>query len=157
MFRAIYEVFGLNPFFSSNMAQFLAGAEDLCGERYSGVPLYTFYGIIMVLSTAFFYAMKYHLLFDKSKYSSRGWWWIFAGLTTVFNFIFVAIALWKKLSTAVVSFECDEEFINIISNMQEIGMVAIVIAVSSFLLFTLLSWPPVLRLFSKNCRNQKPF
>jgi len=157
MFRAIYEVFGLNPFFSSNMAQFLAGLEDLCGERYSGVPLYTFYGIIMVASTAFFYAMKYHLLFDRAKYSGTGWWWIFAGITFAFNFLFVIIALWTKLSTAVLKFDCDEEFINIISNMQEVGMVAIVHAVISFLFFTLLSWPPLLRRLSKNCFTQKPF
>jgi len=157
MFRAIYEVFGLNPFFSANMAQFLAGMEDLCGEKYSGVPLYTFYGIVTTAVTALVYALKYHLLFDKNKYGSSGWWWIFAGFTFVFNFVFVAIALWTKLSTAVLKFECDEEFINLISNMQEVGMVAIVIAGASFLLFTLLSWPPLLRRLSKNCFNQKPF
>jgi len=157
MFRAIYEVFGLNPFFSSNMAQFLAGVEDLCGEKYSGVPLYTFYGIIMVVSTAFFYAMKYHLLFDRAKYCGRGWWWIFAGITVAFNFIFVAIALWVKLGTAVLKFDCDEEFINLLSNIQEVGMVAFVQAMISFLFFTFLSWPPLLRLLSRNSVHQKPF
>jgi hypothetical protein len=160
MFRAIYEVFGLNPFFSANMAQFLAGMEDLCGEKYNGgVSLYWFYGMVMVGSTVIVYFMKYWVpLFDRPKYCGRGWCWLFAGVAFLFNFLFVGIDLWKLLSEAVLKFECDEEFIHVISNISEIGTVAIVNAFISFLLFVLLSQPPYLRRWcSKNCFEQKLF
>lgn len=157
MFQAIYEVFGINPFFSENMAQFLAGVEDLCGEPYSGMPLYTFYGLVALGSAVIIYIMKYHWPFDRANMSSTRWWWISAVIVFVFNFLFAIIHLWTLLSTAVLKFECEEDFIKVISKIQDIGMVAIVHAVVSVLLFTLISWLPLWRRWwSRNCFNLTP-
>jgi len=161
--RAIYELFGLNPFFSANMAQFLAGIEDLCGEPYGGwwviKSLYNFYGLFSVVIAGVFFYLKYNFpLFDRAKYSGKGWCWVFAVIMCVFNFAFVAVTLWKTLSTAVLKFECDADFIKLISNVQDVGMVAFVSAVISFLVFVLLSQPRFFRKrLSKNCFEQKLF
>jgi len=157
MFRTIYEVFGLNPFFSSNMASFLGGIEDLCSEPYSGVSLYMFFGIVMLVSSGLIYALKYHIMFDLSRFSYIKYWWIFAGATFSFNFGFASINLWTRLKNAVLNFDCDEEFINVIFNIPDVAVFAFVNGVLGFLVFTLLSWPPVLRKFSKHCFRLTPF
>jgi len=163
LFRNIFGL-GANKIFSSNMASFLAGMEDLCNESYyDGMPLYTYFGLCMLGSTVVFLIMKYIFPFDRVMFSSRGCWWIFAGVAFVINFIFVAYVLWQELSTAVLKFNCDEEFVNIISNMREIGMFAGANAFISFVLFGFLSWIPYLRWLlrrlklCRNCFEQKPF
>jgi len=155
MFRNIYEIFGLNPFFSSNMASFLGGIEDLCSEPYSGVPLYMFFGLVMLISTVAIYALQYHII-DKVKYSGFKAWWAFAGIAFAFNFGFASIRMWNLLSNGPLKFDCDEEFFQTIFNIPELAMFAFVNGALSFIVFTLLSWPPLLRRVSKNCYNTTP-
>jgi len=155
MFRNIYEIFGLNPFFSSNMASFLGGMEDLCSEPYSGVPLYMFFGLVMIISTAFIYAMHYHII-DRVGYSGFKSWWSSAGIAFVFNFGFASIRMWNLLNNGPLKFDCDEEFFQTIFNIPEIAMFAFVNGALSFIVFTLLSWPPLFRRASKNCYNTTP-
>jgi hypothetical protein len=52
-----------------------------------------------------------------------------------FNIVFVVIVLLAKLSAEILKFGFDEEFINFIFDIQEIGMIAIVIRAGNFLLF----------------------
>jgi hypothetical protein len=155
MFRSIYEIFGLNPFFSQNMASFLGGIEDLCNEPYSGVSLYMFFGIVMLASTVFIYALQYHII-DKVGVSSHKAWWAFAGTAFSVNFGFVSIRMWTLLSNAPLKFGCDEEYIKVILNIPDIAMFAFVNGIFSFIVFTLLSWPPFFRRVSKNCYNTTP-
>lgn len=155
MFRSLYEIFGLNPFFSQNMASFLGGIEDLCNEPYSSVSLYAFFGIAMLVSAAFIYALQYHII-DKVGVSSHKAWWAFAGIAFVFNFGCVAIRMWTLLSNAPLKFGCDEEFIKVIFNIQDIAVLAFVNGLFGFIVFALLSWPPLFRRLSKNCYNTTP-
>jgi hypothetical protein len=156
MFHALYTIFGLNPFFSSNMASFLGGMEDLCEEPYSGVPLYMFFGLVMLASTGFIYALQYHII-DKSRFSGPKWWWTFASAAFSLNFGFASINMWTRLSNAPLRFDCDPEFINTIFSIPEVAMFAFVNGALSFIFFTLLSWPPLLRRFSINCVTTTPF
>jgi len=155
MFGKLYEIFGLNPFFSQNMASFLGGIEDLCNEPYSSIPLYTLFGMVMIFSTIFIYALQYHII-DKVSVSSHKAWWLFAGIAFLFNFGFAVIDLWTILSGAPLKFGCDEEFIKVIFKIPDIAMFAFVNGIFSFILFTVLSWPPLLRRISKNCYNTTP-
>jgi len=153
MFQAIYEVFGLNPFFSSNMAQFLAGVEDLCSEPYGpfgGMKLYEFFGCIMLGSSIIIYIMQYHII-DKPAVSSWKAWWAFAGGAFVFNVGFSFIRLWTLLSNIPLKFDCEEEFVKVIFNIQDVAMFALVNGILSFIVFTLVSWPKLSRRWSKNC------
>jgi len=156
MFRNIYEVFGLNPFFSQNMALFLDGIEDLCNEAYNGgVSLYMFFGVAMIASTIFIYVLQYHII-DTVKVSSHKAWWAFAGTAFTINFGFAFIRMWNFLGGGLQKLGCDEEFINVIFNLPDIAMFAFVNGVLSFIGFTLLSWPPLFRRLSKNCYNTTP-
>jgi hypothetical protein len=138
------------------MAAFLGGIEDLCGEPYSGVPLYTFFGLVMLISSALIYAAHYHII-DKVNYSSLKSWWISAGITLIFNFGFAFIRLWTLLKNGPLMFDCDEEFFRTIFKIPEVAMFAFVNGVLGFIVFTLLSWPPLFRKASKNCFHTTPF
>ncbi|MCL2218544.1 MAG: hypothetical protein FWC23_01150 [Chitinispirillia bacterium] len=155
MFRDIYELFGLNPFFSDNMAAFLAGIEDLCADPYTSVPLYTSFGLVMLISSAFIYVLQYHII-DRVNFNGCKWWWIFASSAFVFNFAFAFIRLWGLLGGGADAYGCDEEFISVIFNYSEVGMFAFVNGIFGFIVFTILSWPPLLRRLSKNCYNTTP-
>ena len=154
----IYEIFGFNPFFSSHMAQFLRGASEIC-EDYSGGSLYTFFGIIAIVSAVLIYVLKYHWIFDKARFSYRMHWWISTGSVFVLNFAIAFIYLWNFLSSGVLAIGCDDEFISVIFNLPNIAMFAIVNAVFSVLFFALLSCPswPFLRKLSKQCFDQTPW
>jgi hypothetical protein len=115
-----------------------------------------FFGLVMLFSTGFIYALQYHII-DKAKFSGPKWWWIFAGFTFSFNFGFASIRMWNLLGGGLEKFGCDEEFVNVIFNIPEVAMFAFVNGLLSFIIFTLLSWPPFLRRFSKSCRNTTPF
>jgi hypothetical protein len=155
MFRNLYEIFGLNPFFSQNMAVFLGGTDIECYEPYSSVSLYMFFGIVMLVSTVFIYALQYHII-DKVGISNHKAWWAFAGTAFSVNFGFASIRMWALLSSAPLKFGCDEEFIKVIFNIPDIAMFAFVNGIFSFIVFTLLSWPPFFRRLSKNCYNTTP-
>jgi hypothetical protein len=127
---------------------------DTCPE-YSGVPLYMFFGLVMLISTAVIYALQYHII-DRPKFSGAKAWWSFAGMAFSFNFGFASIRMWNFLSNGVLKFDCDQEFINTIFSIPELGMFAFVNGALSFIFFTLLSWPPLLRRLSKNCYNTTP-
>jgi len=152
LFRNIYEIFGLgvNKIYSSNMSSFLAGMEDLCSEPYSGTPLYMFFGIVMIVSSIFIYALQYHII-DKPSVSSWKAWWAFAGCAFVFNFGFAFIKMWTLLSNIPLKFGCDEEFIKVIFNIPDVAMFALVNGILSFIVFILISCPPLFRRLSKNC------
>ena len=132
MFRNIYEIFGLNPFFSSNMAAFLAGMEDLCSEPYSGVPLYTFFGLVMLISSAVVYVLHYHII-DSVKYSGFKSWWLSACVAIIFNFGFAFLRIWILLKNGPLKFDCDEEFFQTIFKIPEVAMFAFVNGVLSFI------------------------
>jgi hypothetical protein len=151
MFRNIYEIFGLNPFFSSHMAQFLRGTGEICPE-YSGTPLYDLFGFAMLGLSIFIYALLYHII-DKPQISGPKWCWIFAGSTFALNFVIAFIVLWTHLRDGVLRFECDEEFINVIFNFPSVAMFAFVNAVLGFIVFAVLSSSPYPRRFSKNLFN----
>jgi hypothetical protein len=155
MFRNIYELFGLNPFFSDYMTAFLAGNEELCSEPYSGMPLYAVFGLVMLVSSAFIYVLQYHII-DRVNFNGCKWWWIFASSAFIFNFAFAFIKLWGLLSGGIEAFGCDEEFVSVIFNFSDIGMFALVNGILGFIVFTLLSWPPLFRRLSKNCYNTTP-
>jgi len=149
----LYELFILNP----NMASFLAGIEDLCDVPYSSISLYSLFGITMLASTIFIYLLKYHIIFDLARFSYIRHWWIFAITAFCFNFGFAFLYLWNLLENAGLKFECDEEFINIIFKTPDVAEFAFVNGMLSFIVFILLSCPPLFRKLSRNCFALTPF
>jgi hypothetical protein len=152
MFKNMYEFFGLNPFYSSTLAELLRGSES--SGCVSG-PSYVFFGFIMLLSVGLVYSLMYHII-DSPKFSGIKWWWVFGGLTVVFNLIFPSAYLLKFVGGRWEVFECAEEFISIIAS-ADVWMFGVDNAIWSLVLFALLSCPPLLRKLSKNCYTTTAF
>jgi hypothetical protein len=152
MFKNMYEIFGLNPFYSTTLAELLRGSES--SGCVSG-PKYVFFGCIMLLSVGLIYSLMYHII-DSPKFSGIKWWWIFGGLVFTFNLIFPSAYLLKFVGGRWELFECAEEFISIIVS-ADIWMFGVDNAIWGFALFMLLSFLPLPRKWSKNCYTTTAF
>ncbi len=155
MFQAMYEIFGLNPFYSANMAQLLSGWADICNEEFRSMQLYTFFGIIMLASTAFVYVLQYHII-DRARFSGPAWWWLFGGLAFVFNYVFALLYMLNLFKYGELRFDCDVEFFKVIYTTDFI-LFPLDNALWSLIFFALISCPPLFRKLSRNCFNTTAF
>src|SRR5690554_4528576 len=83
-FASLYEWFGLEPFYNTDMGDHLRGLDITCTKYDS--PSYLYIGWTMVILTLLFYAVQYHI-YDSSKFSKKQHWWITALAIILLNFL----------------------------------------------------------------------
>lgn len=143
-FASLYEWFGLNPFFSRDMGDWLRGWDSTCTD-YLDTSNYVVVGCIMLLLTGLFYALQYHIL-DSSRWNKKRHWWFFAMLLSIFNFISAFIPPFNAIQGG--NF-CNQLNLSI-SDCIGFGFSN---AIWSFLLFLFITTIPLVRKFSVNCRH----
>lgn len=143
-FANLYEWWGLILFYSTGMGDHLRGYDFTCSD-YTGTPYYVNIGIIMIIVTAVFYALQYHII-DSSKYNKKQHWWLFALVIVVVNFIIAFIPIYNDIQSQDFC-----ESLNL-SVPDCIGF-ALSNAIWSLILFMIISTIPGFRLLSTNCRH----
>jgi hypothetical protein len=143
-FASLYEWFGLNPLYSTDMGDQLRGWDITCTD-YIGTPWYVIIGWIMITTTAVFYALQYHII-DSSRWKNKAHWWLFALIIVFVNFLIAFLIPYNSIQAGDY---CNQ--LNI-SASDCIGF-GLSNAVWSFILFTVITTIPVFRSFSNNCRH----
>ena len=143
-FASIYEWFGLNPLYSTDMGDQLRGWDITCTD-YIGTPWYVIIGWIMILSTAVFYILQYHII-DSSRWKNKAHWWLFALIIVLVNFL---VAVLIPYNSTQAGDYCNQLNISV-SDCIGFGLSN---AVWSFILFAVITTIPVFRRFSNNCRH----
>lgn len=85
-FASLYEWFGLNPLYSTDMGDHLRGWMCIDQSGYYGTQWYVNIGWSMIAITAFFYALQYHIV-DDSRFNKKQHWWVMALIVVVLNFL----------------------------------------------------------------------
>lgn len=144
LFASLYEWFGLIPFYSRDMGDKLRGWDITC-TAYSETNLYVLVGTIMIILTAFFYALQYHII-DKSRWNKKLHWWLFALVIVVLNFLIAFTMSYNAIEP--------ETFCNtlVLSVSDCIGF-GLSNAIWSLILFVIITTIPLFRRFSTNCRE----
>lgn len=142
-FAALFEWWGLNGMYSTDLADHLRGYDPTCTD-YSGTPWYNYTGITMLAMSVVFYALYYHVL-DSSRWQRRGHWFIFvliaAGLSFLVGFILTYNALQSSEYCLQLQFTI----------MDCVGFGASM-AIWTMVVITLISLSPYPRGLSNNCR-----
>ncbi|MDX2000887.1 MAG: hypothetical protein SFW35_00515 [Chitinophagales bacterium] len=144
IFASIYEWFGIIPLYSTDMGDLLRGWDITCTD-YIATPWYVYIGWIMIILTAFTYALQYHII-DSSKYNKRKHWWFFAALIVITNFLIAFSITFNIIQTGDY---CTELTLSV---SDSIGF-GISNALWSFILLLITSTVPFIRRFSTNCRH----
>lgn len=144
IFSSLYEWFGLMPLYSTDMGDHLRGWDITCTD-YIGTPWYVYIGWIMIITTSFIYSLQYHII-DNSRWNKKHHWWIFAIVIVGLNFL---IAFTIPLNTINAGDFCNQLNLSF-SDCIGFGLSN---SVWSFIFFIILSTNPLIRRFSKNCRN----
>ena len=143
-FASLYEWFGLNPLYSTDMGDQLRGWDITCTD-YIGTPWYVIIGWIMITTTAVFYALQYHII-DSSRWKNKTHWWIFALIIVLANFLVAFLIPYNSIQAGDY---CNQLNISV-SDCVGFGLSN---AVWSFILFAVITTIPVFRRFSNNCRH----
>jgi|SRR5690554_1841153 len=85
-FASLYEWFGLNPLYTTDMGDHLRGWMCIDQSGYYGTNWYIIIGWSMIAITAFFYALQYHII-DDSRFNKKQHWWVMALIIVVLNFL----------------------------------------------------------------------
>jgi hypothetical protein len=102
----------------------------------------------------FIYALQYHII-DSPRFNGPKWWWIFASIAFVLNFAIACLVLNSHLD-GTHELSCVNEMAEILK-WTDILLFALGNAIWSFILFVLISCPPLTRKLSKNCFNTTAF
>lgn len=143
-FAALYEWFKLMPLYSTDMGDHLRGWDITCTD-YIATPWYVYIGWIMLLVTAFVYALQYHII-DNSRCNKKQHWWLFALGAVVLNFL---IAFTIPLNSIKGGNYCNQLNLSI-ADCFGFGLSN---AIWSFIFFLIITTIPLFRQFSNNCRN----
>jgi len=147
-FASLYEWFGLNLFYSTDMGDQLRGWDITCTD-YIEKPWYIYIGWTMIALTALIYALQYHII-DSSRWNKKHHWWIFALLIAGLNFL---IAFLIPFNSIQADDYCQELNLSV-SDCTGFGLSN---AIWSFILFVLLTSFPfprnVIPSRNGNCRN----
>jgi len=142
-FASLYEWFGLEPFYSTNMGDHLRGWDITCTEYIT--PWYAYVGWTMVILTLLSYAVQYHII-DSSKFSKKQHWWIVTLVVLLLNYLIGFTIPYNSIQSGEF---CEELALNI-SDCIGFGLSN---AIWSFILFTTITSLPFIRRFSTNCRQ----
>lgn len=147
-FANLYEWFGLWMPYSRDMGNWLYGFDITC-TGFIGTPWYSYIGFIMIILTAFIYALQYHII-DSSRCNKKQHWWLFALLIFALNFL---IAFSIPFNTVQAGDFCNELNLSV-SDCIGFGLSN---AIWSFIFFVLLTSFPFPRMVipsrNGNCRN----
>ena len=143
-FASIYEWFGLNLFYDTNLGEELRGYNMMCDGEYNETKWYLYVGWGMVIITILGYVMQYHIV-DSPRYKSKGHWWLFALLIVLLNFF---IAFFTSFNEIESNEYCSEL---VISRLDCLGF-GVSNGIWCFLFFILLTSFSYPRAFSINCR-----
>lgn len=143
-FASLYEWFGLNPLFSTDMGDQLRGWDITCTD-YIGTPWYVIIGWTMIAVTALFYALQYHII-DSSRLKNKTHWWLFALIIVILNFFIAFLIPYNSIQAGDY---CNQLNLSV-SDCIGFGLSN---AVWSFILFTVITSIPVFRRLSNNCRH----
>jgi len=84
-FAGLYEWWGINPLYATDLGEHLQGLDIIC-EDYVATPWYTYIGTSMILVTILSYAFQYHII-DSNRYSGRPHLIITSITSIVINFL----------------------------------------------------------------------
>jgi hypothetical protein len=143
-FASLYEWFGLNPLYKTDLGDLLRGWDSTC-TGFIDSPWYTYIGIIMILITVLMYAFQYHIK-DSSGFNKKHHWWLMSLIIITLNF-FIAFIIPFNIIQA--NNYCQDLSLSV-ADCLGFGFSN---AIWSFLLFVLISTPPLFRKLSHNCRE----
>jgi hypothetical protein len=83
-FAHMYEWFGLIPFYSRDLSDFLKGWDYAC-TGYFALPWYTFIGLLMFVATILVFALQYDLV-SGERFKRQEHWWLAALIVALVNF-----------------------------------------------------------------------
>lgn len=143
-FASLYEWFGLNPLFSTDMGDQLRGWDITCTD-YIGTPWYVIVGWSMIGVTIISYVLQYHII-DSPRFNKKHHWWIMALVIVLLNFLIAFLIPFNSIQAG--------DFCNQLnlSVSDSIGFGASN-AVWSFILFILLSSFKYPRYLGINCSH----
>lgn len=147
-FASLYEWFGVNFLYSTDMGDQLRGWDITCTDHI-GTPWYVIIGWAMIAITVLFYVLQYHII-DSSRCNKKQHWWLFALLMVVLNFL---IAFIIPFNTVNAGDYCNQLNLSI-TDCIGFGLSN---AIWSFIFFVLLTSFPFPRAVipskNGNCRN----
>lgn len=142
LFQKLFEWFGLIPFYSVDMGDYLLGFDVTC-TGYIGNPWYTQMGLALFGSVILAYILHYHVI-DSPKYNKLGHWWITAIALFIVNFAVGFVPLYNEVVLA--EYYCEELYLGV----EDCLGFALSMSIWSLLLFVLLTSFPYPRRFSTN-------
>lgn len=129
-FASLYEWFGFNKLYKTDMGDYLRGWDITC-SCYCDTNWYNIIGWTMIIITALIYALQYHII-DNSRWNKKQHWWIFALLIVALNFL---IAFTIPFNTVKAGDYCNQLNLSV---ADSIGF-GLSNAIWSFILFALLT------------------
>lgn len=84
-FASIYEWFGVNFFYSTNMGDLLRGWDRTC-TCYCDTRWYLIIGWVMIILSVLIYLFQYHII-DSPRWYKKQHWWLFALILFGINFL----------------------------------------------------------------------
>jgi hypothetical protein len=135
-FASLYEWFGLNPFYATDLGEHLRGYDITCSD-YTDTPLYVIVGTVMIVSTVVIYILLYHII-NSPGWNKRTHWWLFAGILVLLNFLVAFILPFNDFQAADY---CSQLRISAIDCV----FFGVSNAIWSFILFSLLTSIPIPR------------
>jgi hypothetical protein len=96
-FASLYEWFGLNSLYSTDLGEHLRGYDITCSD-YLDTPLYVMVGLSMIFSTIIIYILLYYVI-NSPRWNKRAHWWIFAGVLVSINFLIAFTPPFNDLQT----------------------------------------------------------
>jgi hypothetical protein len=143
-FAGLYEWWGLNPFYATDLGDHLRGYDITCSD-YIATPWYSYIGLSMLTVTLFLYALQYHII-DSTRFNKKYHWWLIAIIIFGLNFIIAFSIPFNSLQT--------ENYCSqlIFGTADCIGF-GMSNAIWSLLFFIVITTIPWIRGRSVNCRH----
>lgn len=143
-FASIYEWFGFEPFYKTDLGDLLRGWDITCSGHID-TKWYILIGWSMIGLTSLLYAFQYHI-YDSSKFNKKQHWWIMAFLIITLNFLIAFLIPYNIVKSGDFCSQLNLSVTDCIGFGLSNG-------IWSFIFFLTISTIPLIRRFSTNCRN----
>lgn len=144
-FASLYEWWGLNPLYGTDLGDHLRGFDPGCSGNFTGTQYYLWIGISFLVVTLFAYLLFYHIV-DSKNYKERKHWLIALAILLLINFLIAFVPIFNDFAAENY---CVDKLT--FSNAECFGF-GFTNAIWTFIFFTLLSANPFRKL-SKNCKH----
>lgn len=149
LFASLYEWFGINPLYGTDMGAALRGYSADCTGQYTGTEWYSIIGLTMLAITVLVYAFQYHIV-DSARFMRRRHWWLMALLIAVLDLLIGFTIPFNILQSNNYCSTGDNALH--FSSMDCFGF-GLTNAIWGFVVFVLITSVPWVRRFSRNCRH----